>query len=317
MNNKCSTDKPVSLVEKVSYGGWKNCIRLTNGRIELIATTDVGPRIIRFGNVGGQNLFKEYKDLLGKTGGRNWNIYGGHRLWHAPEASPRTNHPDNEPVPYNWDGETLKLTQDIESTTGIRKEIEITLNKTDNHVKLVHRLINHNLWPIEAAVWCLSVMPQNGRAVIPNEPYLAPSEYLLPARPLALWHYTDMADKRWIWGTKYIQVRQDPAVAVPQKIGVFNSQGWAAYYFSKQLFLKRYGCVCRPYPDFGCNTEVYVCGEMLELETLGPLTKLDANGGKAEHTEHWFIYDMEVKEDEHSIDRQVLPLISKTNSYIV
>jgi len=130
-----------SVMKKVSYGGWKNCILLTNGRIELIATTDVGPRIIRLGNVGGQNLFKEYKEQLGKMGGRNWNIYGGHRLWHAPEASPRTNNPDNEPVPYNWDGETLKLTQNIESTTGIRKEIEITLDKTDNHVKVLHRLI--------------------------------------------------------------------------------------------------------------------------------------------------------------------------------
>jgi hypothetical protein len=26
-------------MEKISYGGWKNCIRLENCRIELIATT--------------------------------------------------------------------------------------------------------------------------------------------------------------------------------------------------------------------------------------------------------------------------------------
>jgi hypothetical protein len=26
-------------MEKISYGGWKNCIRLEKGRIELIATT--------------------------------------------------------------------------------------------------------------------------------------------------------------------------------------------------------------------------------------------------------------------------------------
>ena len=159
-------------------------------------------------------------------------------------------------------------------------------------------------------------MTQNGRAIIPNEPYRAPSEYLLPARPLALWHYTDMADKRWIWGTKYIQVRQDPTASTFQKVGVFNSQGWAAYYFNKQLFLKRYSSICQPYPDFGCNTEIFTNSDMLELETLGPLTKLDANGGKAEHIEHWFIYDIEVKEDENSIDRQVLPLVSKTNVYL-
>ena len=91
-------------LQKTPYGGWKNCIRLTNAEIELIATTDVGPRVIRLGFIGGQNLFKEWKDQLGKTGSDKWVIYGGHRLWHAPEVMPRTYAPDNGPVEYAWDG---------------------------------------------------------------------------------------------------------------------------------------------------------------------------------------------------------------------
>ncbi len=59
-------------MEKVSYGGWPNCIKLSNGQTELIATTDVGPRIMRFGYAGGQNLLKEYKDQMSKTGGDTW-----------------------------------------------------------------------------------------------------------------------------------------------------------------------------------------------------------------------------------------------------
>jgi hypothetical protein len=55
-------------IEKTAYGGWPNCYRMTNGEVELIATTDVGPRVIRFGYVGGQNLFVEFKDQLGKSG---------------------------------------------------------------------------------------------------------------------------------------------------------------------------------------------------------------------------------------------------------
>ena len=49
-------------VEKTAYKGWKNCYRVSNGEVELIVTGDVGPRIIRFGFVGGQNLFKEFAD---------------------------------------------------------------------------------------------------------------------------------------------------------------------------------------------------------------------------------------------------------------
>ena len=46
-------------VQKTDYRGWPNCCRLSNGLIDLIATTDVGPRIIRFGFVGEDNEFKE------------------------------------------------------------------------------------------------------------------------------------------------------------------------------------------------------------------------------------------------------------------
>ena len=56
-------------VEKVAYQGWPNCYRISNGTVELIVTTDVGPRVIRFGFPGGENEFMEEAAQLGKTGG--------------------------------------------------------------------------------------------------------------------------------------------------------------------------------------------------------------------------------------------------------
>ena len=61
-------------MEKIDYKGWPNSYRLSNGTVDLVVTTDVGPRIIRFGFVGGENEFKEYEDMLGKTGGDEWRI---------------------------------------------------------------------------------------------------------------------------------------------------------------------------------------------------------------------------------------------------
>ena len=46
-------------LEQTTYGSWGNCLRLSNGKAELFITLDFGPRIIRFGWVGGQNLFCE------------------------------------------------------------------------------------------------------------------------------------------------------------------------------------------------------------------------------------------------------------------
>ena len=298
-------------MEKIKYDGWSNCIRLSNGKIELIVTTDVGPRIIRFGFVNGQNIFKEYKEQLGKTSGNEWRIYGGHRLWHAPEAISRTYYPDNVPVAYSCDSKTLKLTQPIVETTKIVKEIEITLNQKKNQVMFHHRLINKNLWDIEIAPWCLTVMAQNGRAIFPQEEYRPHSDYLLPARPLVLWHYTDMKDPRWVWGTKYIQLKQNPNAKTKQKVGMLNTPGWAAYYLNKELFIKQFDF--NPdarYPDFGCNCETYTDSDMLELESLGPLTKLTPNSS-VEHIERWFIYKTEIGEEESSIDEKLLPLIQQ------
>ncbi len=47
---------------------------------------------------------------------------------------------------------------------------------------------------------------------------------------------------------------------------------------------------------------------MIELETLGPLSKI-APGGKVEHTEQWSLYKVKVGKSEDSIDKLVLPLL--------
>ncbi len=295
--------------EKVNYGGWSNCVRLSNGQVELVVTTDVGPRVIRFGCVGGQNIFKEFADEMGKTGGTEWRSYGGHRLWHAPEAMPRTYFPDNGPVKYAWDGKTLKVTQPVETTTGIVKEMEITLDPNANHVTVLHRLTNKNLWPVELAPWALTVMTPGGRAIFPQEPYRPHPEFLAPARPMVLWGYTDMKDPRWTWGTKYVQLRQDPKAKTKEKVGFMNTLGWAAYYLNGEVFLKRFPFDPKAtYADFGCNNETYTDPDILEIESLGPLTKI-APDGHVEHTENWFLSRAKLGESESSLDETLMPLV--------
>ncbi len=295
-------------MQKVSYGGWPQCIRLANQNIELIATTDVGPRIIRFGFIGGPNLFKEFADV-GKTGGDAWRNYGGHRLWHAPEAKPRSYAPDNGPIEHQWHGTTLKLIQPIETATGIQKEIEVTMDEQRNSVAMRHWLANKNPWPVELAPWALTVMQGPGRAILPQEP---PSNELLPVRPMGLWGYTNMADPRWKWGAKFIQLSCDPAATAPQKFGLGNTQGWAAYYRDGQVFLKRFAFdPAASYPDFGCNFECYTRGDMLEVESLGPLSRLAPNDSVA-HDERWYLSKTQIGESDQEIEAALAPLLRQS-----
>ncbi|MDF2938011.1 MAG: hypothetical protein K0Q90_3384, partial [Paenibacillaceae bacterium] len=91
-------------VKTITYGGWGNCVEISNGIVDVVATVDLGPRIIRYGFKGQANLFKEDAEqsitnpVLYEGTEDTWHIYGGHRLWTSPEVHPRSYYPDNEPV---------------------------------------------------------------------------------------------------------------------------------------------------------------------------------------------------------------------------
>src|SRR5512136_1129783 len=121
-------------LDKISYGGWKNCLKLIGDGLELVVTLDVGPRVIRLGVPGSQNLFKEFDDQMGKTSGTEWMSFGGHRLWHAPEVFPRSYAPDFDPVEHEWKDNVLRLVQKTEPGTGIQKEIEISIQDETVHL---------------------------------------------------------------------------------------------------------------------------------------------------------------------------------------
>lgn len=301
-------------MEKINYKGWPNSYRLSNGIVDLVVTTDVGPRIIRFGFVGGDNEFKEYKDLLGKTGGDEWRIYGGHRLWHAPEADPRTYFPDDLPVRLEPHTDFVRLIQPTETTTGIQKEMDVRLSPSEARVEVTHRLRNTNPWAVELAPWALSVMAAGGKAIIPLPPRGTHPEALLPVNTVTLWAYTDMSDPRWTWGRKYVMLRQDSQARTPQKAGVMVVDGWAAYARNGHLFVKKFDYVEGAlYPDFGCTVEAWTDPDMLEVETLGPLARLEP-GAAVEHVEQWFLFrDVPVPEDDADVDRHLLPKVRAAN----
>ena len=296
-------------LEKVDFLNWKNCLKLTNGDMELIVSTEVGPRIISYRRMDGHNFFKAFPEQIAGNDAAKWSSYGGHRLWHAPEVFPRTYYPDNFPVKYDWDGKTLTLLCPEESTTMLQKIITVELAETGTEVRLDHRIYNRNPWAVVFAPWCLTVMDAGGRAIIPQEPYVPhgenPGESFELARPLVLWQFTRMNDPRFIWGGKYIQIKEDSRYPSKQKIGVTNKQGWAAYVLHGQLFLKRHdyeaGAV---YPDGGCNAEFFTMPGFLEIESLGRLESV-APGGCAGLRECWSIHKANPSEDENDIDNQL------------
>jgi hypothetical protein len=300
-------------IEKATFQGWPNCYRVSNGTVDFVATTDVGPRIISFGFVGGANLFFVREDFAGQTGGAEWKNYGGHRIWHAPEDKARTYEPDNAPVEAKVIPNGLLLTMPAEKLSAIQKSIEITLDPETSGVRVIHRLKNTGPWPIEIAPWAISVMAPGGFAIAPLPTAFHPDR-LLPNRALTLWPYTDMRDDRWLWGTDYILLRQKVVQGQERtKVGISSDLGWAAYYLKPFLFIKRFTPVAgATYPDFNSSLEVFTNNRMLELETLGPLAVLQP-GAVVTHEERWELHrNIDLAFSEEDVKAKIDPLVRTT-----
>jgi hypothetical protein len=298
-------------IEPVAYAGWPNCYRISNGDVDLIVTTDVGPRIIRYGFVGGQNLFAEFPEQLGKSGENWWAMRGGHRLWIAPEVLPDTYALDNAPVAVTIGGDGITLLQPVEPETSLQKEISIAF--TDNgHVEITHRLKNAGHNPRRVAIWAVTQMACGGTSVAAFPPRGCHQDCLQPTHPMIMWAYTDFTDKRWLLTKSYLVLKQDPADHSPQKAGLFNEKTRAAYLLDGDLFVKRTQADSNAtYPDFQASFEVFTNNGCLELETLSPLTDLRP-GQSSTHVETWSLHcDVQLKEfTEPEIDRVILPFLS-------
>jgi hypothetical protein len=303
-------------MEKVTALGLPNGYRLSNGTVEAIVTTDVGPRIIHYGFCGGENILGEAPDVEVKTDYGVWKARGGHRLWHAPEEMPRTYVPDNDPVECEALGDrSVRLTQPVEVQTGVQKEMRVSLDASGTRLMIEHRLTNRNMQHVTFAPWGLTIMDgeEGGCVILPQEPYRSHDECLQPARTMTLWAYTDLSDPRWTLGKNCIRLRVDPAAAEPQKLGLMNRQGWAAYARKNELFVTRFPfCEGAKYPDGMANCETYTAGAFVEIETLGALQCI-MPGQSARHVEEWHLFaDVEIGGTDDAVEAALGPLVADT-----
>jgi hypothetical protein len=307
------------MLERISYRGWDNAYRLSNGVVELVVTADVGPRILFYGFRNGENLLHEVAEEAGKTGGSEFRLYGGHRLWASPEVE-RTYYPDNTRVAVSQHGRATRFTaqrEELPPGTNLQKELEIELAATGSQVRITHRVRNEDQRSTTLAPWSPTMMGAGGRTILPLSPRIAQDkDHYLPVGVFSVWSYTDFADPRWVLGTSYIQLRHlaNPKGRFQEQMGgIYNSAGWGAYFREGYLFIKRAAVIGgAQYPDFGCNFEVFANPDFIELETLGPLVELKP-GEVAEHMERWWLFaGVTAGENDAWIDSAVVPLVEQT-----
>jgi hypothetical protein len=266
-----------------------DCLEVKFGNFTLLFTLSVGPRIISLKYGNSDNLFAELPDAsLDYLNGGKFHLYGGHRLWLAPEDPALTYIPDDWPVNVNSQPGTVELTQEVDRKTGLRKIIRVQDSGNKDAVIVDHLVCNEGSSDKKIAPWAITQMKIGGTAVLPLKSTNVESPFL-PDRSLILWPYTDIYDERIHVHKDFIFVQTLPKNEKAVKVGVSNTQKWAAYYTAPYLFIKYSnkadnGCSL----DLGAEAQCYCDNKCLELETLG-LYQVVRPGETVVHREIWRI----------------------------
>ena len=247
-------------------------------------------RIVRFSPKGKANLFADLEMPPIETPYGTFSFRGGHRLWHSPEAMPRTYIPDNEGAVISELPNGVRIEMPVEPWTQIAKSIEIQLNPDQPQVILRHGLRNDGPWKVQFSAWALTMFRLGGVGIFPQPMGNVDEAGLLSNRQLILWPYTGIDDPRLAFRDDFILVHATPSLP-PVKFGYFNPHGWMAYWLDGILFVKRFDArVDVQYADHGCNAESYCNDKFIELESLSPFESIDP-GQTVIHNELWDVYD--------------------------
>ena len=263
-------------------------LRLTDGRTVVDATLDCGIRLVTLCAEGRKNLFYRQPGTFddGLTTPEGWRLYGGHRLWAAPETD-LTYCPDNDPVDWSLTETGVLLTQKPDPWQRLQKSVALSF-QPDGSLSVCHTLKNCGDTPISAAAWVVSTLAPGGRATVPLHRHEVPSPGT-PHRAFALWGTATLGDPRLTLEKDALTVRQDGSVEDYFKLGIYSDEGRVDF----ENLGQRLTVTFTPHPigeytDLGCNIELYANPRMQEVETLGVFRTL-APGDTVTHTEHWLV----------------------------
>jgi hypothetical protein len=265
--------------------------RLVSDSLWIDVLETAGPRIVRLGQAGStRNLLAETPGVGWETPHGRYELFGGHRLWFAPEDPDRVAVPDGQGLVITAEPGGIRMTGEPEPQTGLVRSIGIHPLAGGPSLDVCHELHNVAAHPIELAPWSITQLPLGGTVILPQRA-ATPGHHVRPNRSLVLWPYTSWEDPRFrpLDGLFVLRAEAGPSL----KLGYFNEAGWVGYLRDDVLLVRRFEALPgRPHPDLGCNVEIYIGNRFLELELLGPLTEL-APGATAQLTERWEVLSVE------------------------
>jgi hypothetical protein len=264
------------------------CVWLNNLHVSLAVSVERGLRALHFSFDGKENIFVELGEMAIGPENNLYELIGGHRLWHSPEWAPRTYLPEPTPFEIVVSDKGVSVCAPADET-GISKTMVFEIVQEKPQVIVNHILRNESLWRIELSPWAITQCKPGGIVLCPECTDVLNQNIATPNRSWVFWPFTDIQDRRFQFCNRMSTVKAIPGP--PTKIGYRNFQGWIGYWLGDVIFTKHFNpSIDRNHPDMGCNSEIYVCDEFVEIETLAPLSHLEP-GESVCHTEIWTLWE--------------------------
>lgn len=271
-------------IERAEFRGWRGAYRLRLGQAEMVVVTEVGPRILSLSAGGGPNLLFVDEETAGRgQGDEAWHVYGGHRMWVAPETE-STYAPDNAHCEVEVSDGRLTAIAPVALQTKLQKRLTITAQGDRFVVEQAVRNTGSMLYT--GAVWALTCVEPKGAIVFP---WGRGGNWDL--KKIVYWnrwigHGSDVNSRQWQPGPDLFRV---VPTGEEGKVGTHSPEGWVALCRQDATFVKSYTWLPDVrYPDEDCSLQVYTCPRFIELETLGPLAVFYP-GEEVVHREIWAV----------------------------
>ena len=288
-------------VQQVTYHGWTDAVRLSNGLVEAIVVPQIG-RVIRFQFVGQPQTDPIYEDpyWAGKTGAdadlETWANFGGDKLWPSPQSTwPGGSWPPDkafdgdpfyaQPIPGG-----IRLLSPASAAFAARAIRSITMRPGQPRLYFAQELVKdpHAPKPFPMGVWTITQVRGSGTVTIPALP--------MPDQPkgflsLSGTGVTDAAPYYQFDG-RAVRITHDPTQS--HKISVWPSAGTISLRYGSGLTFSEHFTPPAPGAPYATGeqpAEVYAGGGKpgyFELEVLGPLASLKA-GESASLPVYWEI----------------------------
>ena len=271
-------------IERTEFMGWKDAYRLRLGDAEMVVVTEIGPRVLGLSVAGGPNFLYVDKATVGKgQGDDEWHIYGGARVWVAPESQD-TYAPDNSPCSVDVTDGVFTALAPISERTRLQKRM--TVSAQGGRFVLDMGVTNHGGVLYSGAVWAISCVVPTGAMAFPWG-----RGGIWDQKKICYWsrwmdHSTDVTSGQYRPGPDMFQIKP---TGEEGKVGTGAPEGWIAYCREEGTFIKQHRVIPNaPYPDDNCSQQVYTCPDFMEMETLAPMTVFYP-GEEIVHREVWTV----------------------------